>query len=50
MIDQPQNKPTEQPDERPPFFGDSWKGMYMLVLGVLLALIVFFFILTQYYA
>lgn len=45
-----QHKPTEQPDEGPPFFGDSWKGMYLLVIGVLLALIVFFYMITQYYA
>jgi len=34
------------PDEKPPILG-TWKNMYALVIGVLIVLIVVFYLLTK---
>jgi Mg2+ and Co2+ transporter CorA len=37
------------PDEKPPVF-NSWRSWYVLVVGFLAALIVFFYFFTKYFS
>jgi hypothetical protein len=38
----------ESEEEKPPFF-ETWKGMYLLVLGNLLGLIILFYLFMKYF-
>ncbi|MFD1188155.1 hypothetical protein [Pontibacter rugosus] len=48
MINKSEPIDQEQPIDKPPFF-KTWAGMYKLVLGNLVFLIILFYIITKIY-
>jgi hypothetical protein len=41
-------QPMTEPEEKPPILG-SWKNVYALVIGTLLAVIISLYFFTRYY-
>jgi len=49
MIDNPEPKEENEKTESPPILG-SWRNMYAFVIGLLLALIFLFYLITKYFS